>query len=155
MKKNNLSALLLASSILLSNSLFAENIYKWTDDKGTTHYSAKKPSNQDAETITTKNKKKTTNKIPFSKESAAVTNNSESPVPEKKPAETEAVVAVKKEIQPVKQEIKKDKATCERAKKSEITLRSTPLVKQGGKILTIEEKNQQLANVKEIIKIHT
>ena len=57
-------------------------------------------------------------------------------------------------IKPAEQEIKKDKATCERAKKSEITLRSTPLVKQGGKILTIEEKNQQLANVKEIIKIH-
>ena len=153
MKKNNIAVLLLLTSSLFGNLSLADQIYKWTDEKGVTHYSAKKPSNTATEIIETKGKKKSSNKIPFTTE-AAPNNPVENKTLEEKPQTTAATAPVEEKKVAVKQEIKKDKATCERAKKSEITLRNTPLVKQGGKILTIEEKNQQLANVREIIKIH-
>ena len=134
----------------------AGEIYKWTDEQGVTHYSQRKPVDTDSETVTTKTKgKKPPNYIPFSEQEAAA----ERAAAEKKPA-TKAPEARKPDNkQPVaeskpKNEIKRDPATCDRAKKDEIALRNNPIVRQGGRILTIEEKNQQLANILEIKKIH-
>lgn len=39
------------SLILMSGAAMAANYYKWTDDNGVTHYSARKPLNHDAEVI--------------------------------------------------------------------------------------------------------
>ncbi|NRB40928.1 MAG: DUF4124 domain-containing protein [Pseudomonadales bacterium] len=158
MKVLHLSALLLAIACIYSSSSIASAFYKWVDEKGVTHYSQNKPINQQSEALSTKTQgKKSPNYIPFSDEAKAaeLAQQQEENKPAKKQAtkKPEQTVAIK-ESKPVKQEIKRDKGTCERAKKNEIALRNTPIVRQGGKILTLEEKNQQLADIMEIKKIH-
>jgi len=40
--------------LLSSSNLAAEEVYKWVDDKGVTHYQAHPPKNREAKSITTK-----------------------------------------------------------------------------------------------------
>lgn len=155
MKLLQVTALFLAFTAYTHIS-YASEFYKWTDENGITHFSQRKPTGLDSETISTKTKgKKAPEYIPFSAEAEAAENSkakaTKAPTPV---AKQKAKKEEKQEAAPVKNEIKRDKAACEQAKKNQIALRNNPMVRQGGRLLTIEEKNEQLAKFEEVKKIH-
>ena len=161
MKPTNLPAIFLALACAYSATVSASEVYKWTDEKGVTHYSQRKPVDQQSETVSTKTPgKKAPSYIPFSDEAKAAEKNAEASKKakqeaskaDKQPKAKKPAIA-KTEAKP-KNEIKKDPATCERAKKDEMALRNNPIVRQGGRLLRIDEKNQQLTNIMEVKKIH-
>lgn len=160
MKILHLCVAILATLFISSNIATASEFYKWTDEKGVTHYSERKPVDQQAETISTKTKgKKPPTYIPFSDEAKAAAENTQQPSEEESSAaEQQTTTSDKQETakaeEPVKQEIKADPAVCAQAKKDESILRSRPIVRQNGKVMTIEEKNKQLATLLEIQKVH-
>lgn len=126
--------------LLLSSPLSAGEFYKWTDEKGTVHYSEREPENTNtsSETIHTYNSTSTGSRS-SSTGTATGSKGGEKQETEKKP---ELKLA------------KKDKDLCERAKKDSETLRSRPLIRQNGKVLTMDEKNEQIKKLQDVINVH-
>lgn len=124
-------------SLCYSYSAMSTDFYKWTDEKGTVHYGQHKPSDAQSEVITTPTPRSTNvqNNVVVKKDA-----------PVKKVPSTAPTAEVKK--------IKKDPKTCQQAKDAEMTLRSRPIVRKGGKVMTIDEKNKELETVSEAKKIH-
>ena len=119
--------------ICLSSPLVADDFYKWTDDKGVVHYSQRAPQGTEAKKVRTYNTGTRT-------------------TPAGKSSEKGEAPEEKTTIEP--KLAKKDPALCERAKKDSETLRNRPLVRQNGKILTMDQKNEQIKKLQDIINIH-
>lgn len=133
-------ALLATSFVIFALSAQAGNFYKWTDEKGVVHYSQRAPKDTEAKTITTKtapsNPQQQTNADPEPDEKS------------NKEAEETAEKA------PAPQVVKKDAAACKKAQKDLQTLKSRPIVRQNGKVMSIDEKNKQIQTLKEVIAVH-
>lgn len=117
----------------------ASNIYKWIDDNGTVHYGQNAPLGVKAELISAK------------------TAHGVYPVSEPAPAATAAATTTNTETKAKTAEapvvVEKDPATCEMAQQNIIELQR-PIVRIGGKLMTIDEKNQKIAEMTEIEKVH-
>lgn len=118
-----------------ATSLQAANFYKWTDENGVVHYSERAPQGKEAEIVTTQ--------TPRSAPPAAA------PVAgEKKEGEQTAAESATPQV------VKKDSAVCARAQKDLQVLISKPIVRQNGKVMTVEEKNKAIQELQEIISVH-
>ncbi len=129
------------TSLLCFNAFAATTtqVYTWTDKEGVVHYSETPPKN-----------KEQTSQLVSTKTQAGVSSQATSP--EDTETETEEKTATSQEN--VEQVLKKDPEACKQATKALNSLMSKPIIRTNGKIMTIEEKNQQLKNMKEIMKIH-
>lgn len=136
--KLNTAAFTAVIGIFLASPLIASDFYKWTDEKGTVHYSQRAPENTQTETVHTYNTSNTGAKTTMSGTIPSAGGNKEEG--EEKVAEPELA--------------KKDPVLCERAKKDSETLRNRPLVRQNGKILTMDEKNEQIKKLQDVINVH-
>lgn len=132
----NIATLASLIGIFLSAPLQAGDFYKWTDEKGTVHYSQRAPENEKTETVHTYN---------TSNSGAQTTLSGTVP----------GASGTKKEEETAAPELaKKDPALCERAKKDSETLRTRPLIRQNGKVLTMDEKNEQIKQLQDVINVH-
>ncbi len=119
----------------------AGNFYKWTDENGVVHYSERKPESvTETETVKTYNTKGSGN--------STLTGTAVGANPG--PESTGEVSEKQAQKAP---EAKKDPALCERAKADQQKLQR-PMVMQNGKVLTIDEKNEQMKKLQEVINVH-
>lgn len=121
--------------------LFAGEFYKWTDENGTVHYSQRAPDNVKAETMRTYSNRNSGPKTTLSGTEALTTE-------EEKEGPNGAAETPKAEL------AKKDPELCQRAKKDSDTLRSRPIVRQNGAVMTVEQKNQQIKQLQDVISVH-
>jgi hypothetical protein len=120
--------------------LFAGEFYKWTDENGTVHYSQRAPENAKAETMRTYNSRNSGPQSTLSGTEALEPENKEDSSSQEETAEVELA--------------KKDPELCKRAKKDSDTLRSRPMVRQNGKVMTMKQKNQQIKQLQDVISVH-
>lgn len=128
------------SLLLAISTSHAEQFYKWTDDNGVVHYSQQPPQGKSSKPVKTRNTK---GSAPTTSNTAATEQTNTQQEPE---AETIAQEPTKK--------IKKDPKLCQQAKDDAQTLRQKPIVRRNNKVMTIDEKNQALANLEEIMKLN-
>lgn len=139
-RKLNTTAASTLIGLFLSSPLSAGEFYKWTDEKGTVHYSQRAPENTTTptETVRTYNTGNT---------GVQTTMSGNAPDADKDLKDKEEKAAEPQLAQ-------KDPALCERATKDSQTLRSRPLVRQNGKMLTMDEKNEQIKQLQDVINVH-
>ena len=128
------------SSLLCLNAYAATTqVYTWTDEAGVVHYSETPP----------KNKEQT---------SELVTTKTHSGTPAAPVAEAKAGSSKETDTLPAKQEVeqvlKKNPEACKQATTALNSLMSKPIIRSNGKIMSIKEKNQEIQNLKDIMKIH-
>lgn len=128
---------MLSLSLCYSYSVTGADFYKWTDEKGVVHYGQHKPSNAKSEVISTSTHKNTAQQNTTPPKNAIVA--------QKKPDAAK---------QPAVKKIKKDPKICQQAKNAEMTLRSRPIVRKGGKVMTIDQKNKELEKLVEAQQVH-
>lgn len=116
--------------ILQVASVHAGKFYKWVDDNGNTHYSQNPPPAQNAQVIKTYNNKGHSKPI--------------------EKADDDKVA--KADVAPLV--AKKDPALCKKARDTQKTLESQPMIMQEGKIMTVEQRNEQIKAAQSIIKVH-
>jgi len=125
----------IALLVLASSASFAGNFYKWTDEKGVVHYSERAPEGQkETETVKTYNTRNT----------GVQSKLAESPQAEEGAEQSSEAP----------EEVQKDAALCARAKKDQQTLKTRPIVKQAGKVLSIDQKNEQIQKLQDVINVH-
>ena len=133
---------LLLATIFFANASLSGAIYKWTDDKGQTHYSEKKPANVDATQINAYRSPKN-NPIPTKPvASASNDDDSDDDSDENKPSKTAPKL------------VSKDPEVCAKASENLAIMLRTPIVRQNGIVMTIDEKNAAIADMKEIQAVH-
>ena len=113
-------------------------VYRWIDSAGVVHYSETPPKNkeQPSELVTTKTQPGISAiPVPVDNDDNESSKDDE-PSPE------------------VEQVLKKDPETCKQATEALNSLMSKPIVRNKGKIMSIDEKNREIQNMKDIMKIH-
>ncbi len=131
------SGMLAAALILTANTtVFAEEmeVFKWTDEKGVIHYSQRQPEGVDSQVITAKTS---------SVETSSAPTNTGNPKEEGVPG-----------AEPAPEVVKKDPRICKQAKENLQTLKTIAVVRQKGKVMSMDEKNAEIQNLNEIIKVH-
>ena len=118
-----------------ASTAFATTFYKWTDDKGTVHYGQTAPANVKAEQLNSRGSH--TEPTPQAPSTSSNTTNPAS-------TSTAAVPVV----------VKKDPELCKKARTDEQMMIQIPIVRIDGKVLTLEQKNQQIQNLRDIQKLN-
>lgn len=144
-----LSSFAFITSMLCMGTIAGNNVYKWTDKNGLVHYSQNAPEGVKVEIISTKTPYEEAEELESeSEENTEQTTDTNNDVSDSGSGE-EGEDSPKQEG-PV---AKKDKATCEQALKDIASLQK-PIVRMEGKVMTIEEKNEQLKILNEIKTVH-
>lgn len=139
-----ISSFVLATSfVIFALSAHAENFYKWTDEDGVVHYSQRAPAGKEAQTISTKTAP-SSDQQQDNTEASADSGSEENDTPEEETAQQA----------PTPEVVKKDPETCKKAQKDLQVLKSRPIVRQNGKVMTVDEKNKQIQTLNEIIAVH-
>ncbi|GAB1261372.1 DUF4124 domain-containing protein [Aurantivibrio plasticivorans] len=117
----------------------AQTFYKWVDQDGVTHYSARKPHGQEAEEVTIRGGRQTSSPQSQPKE----------PTPSSQPSSADAAATAST--------ANKDQERCSIAKENLTTLQSFSRVREKDsdgeyRVLSEEEKQKRIENLKAIIK---
>ena len=125
--------------IAIPSALAAKtDVYKWKDKDGVIHYSQNAPQDQEkVEVITTK-----TPRAPLPEGAVDVNQTTNSSV---------SSDDQKKSPKPIV--VQKDQATCDKATKMVEELQK-PIIMRDGKIMTIDEKNEEIKKQQEIMEVH-
>ena len=114
-------------------------VYKWTDENGIIHYDQRPPKGIEAEKISAGKKQKSAPPPGSSASSSAEDEGEDKPKVSRSAAE---------------QVVTKDAELCNKAKANRNILVTKPIVRQNDKVLTIDEKNEQIRQMDEIINVH-
>ncbi|MCY4044359.1 MAG: DUF4124 domain-containing protein [Cellvibrionales bacterium] len=128
--KNPVAFLVCFFACLVTTSSFAGKFYKWVDEKGNTHYSQNPPPAQQAKVVKTYNDKGHSQPIKKAGEEKVAKADTAMPV------------------------AKKDKALCKKARDNQKALESQPMIMQEGKIMSVDQRNEQIKAAQSIIKVH-
>lgn len=130
-------------------AMAATDFYKWTDSAGVVHFSETPPKdkNQAAELIRSKQPPP-----PLPQLSSENSANEKESAETKEPADSEAKTEAPTEE--VEQVLKKDIEACRQATDALNSLMTKPIIRKDNKVMTIEEKNMEIKNMKDIMKIH-
>lgn len=120
----------------------AGQFYKWVDENGVTHYSERPPHKKEAESIKTRAQTDTQKQTQQAAEQSA---KAEAAAEKEKPKQEES------KSEP---ELKKDPSLCKKAQKELDVLKRTPIVRRNGKVMSIDEKNEAIGNMRDIIKVN-
>lgn len=128
-------------ALMFNANASATEVYKWVDERGVVHYAERAPKdkNKNVQVITTKTRPSRAYAVPESGD-AEKAKETDTPAPAAKPAAPKVA--------------KKDPATCKKAQADLRLLTSKPIVRQNGKVMTIEDKNKAIQNINEIISVH-
>jgi hypothetical protein len=144
MKTHKLALFTFITSIVCMNAAANNVIYKWKDTNGVVHYGQNAPKGQEVEIITTKTPK------------GALPETSPTTKTDKKtvlPITQTAGDDEKKDKEKAAPTVGKDPATCDKATKAIQDLQR-PIVTMDGKVMTIDQKNEQLSHWDEVQKVH-
>lgn len=138
MNKYSLTLIALLTGLLAAVPAGAKTFYKWVDENGATHYSERKPHDQQAEAVSIRGGRTTSTETP------ADTAGEE--------AEEEAAPQAQAQAQPAS---RKDPDRCQRARQNIQTLNNNARVRvqdDNGeyRYLSEEEKQQQMADSQQI-----
>lgn len=126
----------------------ASTIYKWVDDKGQTHFGQNPPEQFQAEQVSPKARS-------FGQHIESLPEEMQNPVITEETASDNDSEVERTQIEEVVEEVfKKDPALCNQAKENKRLLMQHPVIRRHGKVLTVEEKNKELRDMDEIIKVH-
>lgn len=138
--KHTSLALILSYSMVSS----ASTIYKWIDDKGQTHFGQNPPEHVQAEQISPKKRSfGQYTEMPIESSSPTAVEPEQ-----EQPAQVESQQAAVEEV------FKKDAKLCKQAQENKRLLMQHPIIRRQGKVLTVEEKNKELSDIEEVIKVH-
>lgn len=126
----------------------ASTIYKWVDEKGQPHFGQNPPEQFQAEQISPKTRSFGQH-IEHHPEAAQDTTLAEETVPD---VNNEPEQAQAEEV--AEEVFKKDPALCSQAQENKRLLMQHPIIRRQGKVLTVDEKNKELRDTEEIIKVH-
>lgn len=138
-----LISLMVAASCAASWAAAATNYYKWTDEQGVTHYTARKPHNRDAEIISISTGVSTPVPAGSSTASEAATAGTQRPAAPAKSTQVSTDL--------------KDPERCEAARKGVDVLRNNAKVRTRGDdgevhYLTEEEKAEKMGEFEQAIR---
>lgn len=142
------TGIILAISYAAASS--ASTIYKWVDEKGQTHFGQNPPEHIQAEQISPK-------KRSFGQYSDSVTDSSADALAQQNSTVETAenkVSDVEESTNSVKEVFKKDPSLCAQAQENKRLLIQHPIIRRQGKVLTVDEKNKELQDTEEVIKVH-
>lgn len=128
----------------------ANEIYKWTDDKGQVHFSQQPPEGRYSEQVLSKTPRSFGQNIerdPRNDESAIAPSVNNATI-EDKPDSSQAAIEAAPQV------IEKDADLCAKAQQSKQLILSKPIIRRDGKLLTIEQRNAELQYLEEVISIH-
>lgn len=125
------------SLIYINAAADTTQVYTWTDAKGVVYYSETPPKDKEQQSVLVTTK---TSQNSDAESSDAGTSTAET---QTSSTGTEGT-----------QVISKDANACKQATEARKSLIGTPILRRNGKVMTIEEKNEELRNMEEIIKIH-
>jgi hypothetical protein len=137
-------------TLIMCVSALGSTIYKWKDKNGVVHYSQNAPIGQETEIITTKTPRSAETNLDSETDEADNEEEDDAADASAEDDEDEGEEKTGKAV-PV---ATKDQATCDKALKAIEDLQNNPIVTVNGKVMTIEEKNTQLSNMDEIVKVH-
>lgn len=133
----------LATLLTFSTVASASNVYKWTDDNGQVHFGQNPSTSFNSELIYPQKRSYSiddSNKA----NNEVITTNSEGDDNIVEDAQETAAENV----------FKKDSSLCKQAQESKRILMQHPIIRRQGKVLSMEEKNEELKNLNDIISIH-
>jgi len=136
----------LLAMLCTSTFSIAGNIYKWTDENGTTHYGQNAPIGVKAELIS---KSATRGVLPVTTPPATAAPTTDASKTSTSTDKT-APADTKKDAKTV---VEKDPSTCTMAQENMKQLQK-PIVRIEGKVMTIEDKNKKIAEMEEIAAVH-
>lgn len=142
-----ITAGLVALTLPLSHSIASE-IYRWVDDNGQVHFSQRPPEGKNSERVQSSTPRSFGQNIEDEPVEAPATTET----PETAPANEEAGDEQAETTDAPA--IQKDSALCNKAQESKKMLMSVPIIRRNGKVMSVEEKNEELKYVEEIISVH-
>lgn len=156
----NKAALVIPATLFIAalhaNTSVASSIYRWTDENGQVHFSQRPPEGQKSEQVNASKTRSFGQNIDDEPASAAPPVTAAPAASEQTGDNSAAAETSDGEPAPeaAAQVIQKDAGLCAKAQESKKMLVSVPIVRRGGKVMTVEEKNSELKYVEEIISVH-
>src|SRR5690554_690182 len=148
----NKTAFSIATGLLLlaaqPTSSVADSIYKWVDDNGQVHFGQQPPDNRQSEEINAKTPRSFGQNI---EREAQVDVQADAPVAVT--TATDNVESTKNVVEGAAT-VQKDSKLCAKAQQSKQLIMSKPIIRRDGRLLSIEERNDELAYLEEVISIH-
>lgn len=155
--RKTLFAISTASLLFLAqvNVGVASTVYKWTDESGRVHFGQRPPQGVKSEQVNTSTPRSFGQH--YDDQPETVTESAPVAAPAQSteaPENTDNTADADGEKTAAPAVIQKDAALCAKAQESKHMLTTVPIIRRNGKVMTVEEKNEELKYVEELIFVN-